>query len=260
MNRSDAKMECSICFIEYNDSNKQPYLLSCGHTFCISCIKEIRSWRCPNCDSDIIFETIKPNFSLIDVINSTNSTKRLEHQSLKQVILTLQNYSVEELVYLQEQATHVIIEHIKNREQQHVASEIKTLTLERNELLNEITEVTCEVKQLEQYLTDRKALKYSKIERVKEIEFRIRLIENQNIIENQGNLLDLDEIFNKSSKIIDHNNIDNIKDSNNMNYFNINNNNSNNINNFNRNTNPFENLKIPNNDNAFTSIDPFANI
>ena len=58
--------ECQICFERYNKTNKEPKILSCGHTFCKEClsdgikaVKEIncfifsktiskRSWKLPS--------------------------------------------------------------------------------------------------------------------------------------------------------------------------------------------------------------------
>ena len=44
--------ECSICYEGYNDEKKCPRLLSCGHSFCSSCLERLlhgNSIYCPKC-------------------------------------------------------------------------------------------------------------------------------------------------------------------------------------------------------------------
>ncbi|CDW71274.1 kelch motif family protein [Stylonychia lemnae] len=48
------KEECSICFFQYDKHHKVPRILRCGHTFCQTCLDEIKlpskhSITCPNC-------------------------------------------------------------------------------------------------------------------------------------------------------------------------------------------------------------------
>ena len=48
------KEECSICFFQYDKVHKIPRILRCGHTFCQTCLEEIKiankhSICCPNC-------------------------------------------------------------------------------------------------------------------------------------------------------------------------------------------------------------------
>lgn len=48
------KEECSICFFQYDKLHKVPRVLRCGHTFCQTCLDEIKlpskhSITCPNC-------------------------------------------------------------------------------------------------------------------------------------------------------------------------------------------------------------------
>lgn len=238
-------MDCSICFEPYKLDKKAPYLLGCGHTFCLSCIQALRSWRCPNCD--MIFETnlIKPNFSLIDVINNNH----INHTSpFKQILAATNHMSVEELVTLQEQTNNIIIQEMEKRENEHLCAEIRHLQKERNELCYDITELTTEIQQLDKYLNDRKSLKYSKSERIKEIDYRIK-----NIDQKKSDLLDLDPFTS----------IDQVFIASNMDIYNNTNNDNQQYSNNNNKINPFANLLIPtthNTNNAFSNFDPFANI
>ena len=43
---------CPICFDTYNDKDKVPRILQCGHTFCQSCLMDLRTSNiltCPTC-------------------------------------------------------------------------------------------------------------------------------------------------------------------------------------------------------------------
>jgi len=39
---SGLKHSCDVCFEAYELDVKEPYLLKCGHTFCLDCLKHIR--------------------------------------------------------------------------------------------------------------------------------------------------------------------------------------------------------------------------
>jgi hypothetical protein len=61
-------MECVVCFEIYNDSLKKPYsLYGCGHTFCVSCIKRLKTQRCPLCTK--LFWDIIPCYAILQIIN-----------------------------------------------------------------------------------------------------------------------------------------------------------------------------------------------
>lgn len=70
----DGKFTCSICLEDYNTSNKKPTtVMLCGHTFCSSCLNELRrngQSMCPTCREKIISE--KPNYAVLDAISSNN--------------------------------------------------------------------------------------------------------------------------------------------------------------------------------------------
>lgn len=69
----DLKLTCNICFDEYNQLDKKPYmLLDCMHTFCQSCIKTFKVKDCPNCKNH--FHTSKSNLKLIEIINKLHTT------------------------------------------------------------------------------------------------------------------------------------------------------------------------------------------
>lgn len=52
----DMLTNCTICCYRYSHITHTPLILSCGHTFCKSCITKIT--KCPQCRSNISFTTI----------------------------------------------------------------------------------------------------------------------------------------------------------------------------------------------------------
>ena len=70
--------ECSICFEHYNDESKCPRLLSCGHSFCSSCLERLlhgNTIDCPTCRNlgtvPTGVEGLLKNFALLDLVNDT---------------------------------------------------------------------------------------------------------------------------------------------------------------------------------------------
>ena len=70
--------ECSICYEGYNDEKKCPRLLSCGHSFCSSCLERLlhgNTIDCPTCRNPVgVFAGVHgllKNFALLDIVNET---------------------------------------------------------------------------------------------------------------------------------------------------------------------------------------------
>ncbi|KZT03708.1 uncharacterized protein LAESUDRAFT_659264 [Laetiporus sulphureus 93-53] len=42
---------CDVCMETY-DNERDPHLISCGHTFCLSCLELLIPQRCPLCRRD----------------------------------------------------------------------------------------------------------------------------------------------------------------------------------------------------------------
>ena len=70
--------ECTICFERYNDENKCPRMLSCGHSFCSSCLERLlrgNTIDCPKCRNTFVVpsgvHSLPTNFALLDIVNET---------------------------------------------------------------------------------------------------------------------------------------------------------------------------------------------
>ena len=69
--------ECSICLEGYNDKDKFPRILGCGHSFCSSCLERLihgHTIRCPTCRSLIVVPTgvagLSKNFDLLKIVDN----------------------------------------------------------------------------------------------------------------------------------------------------------------------------------------------
>ena len=72
------RYQCPICFEHYNDQSKCPRLLSCGHSFCSSCLERLlhgNTIDCPTCRNPGAVPTgvegLLKNFALLDIVNDT---------------------------------------------------------------------------------------------------------------------------------------------------------------------------------------------
>ncbi len=60
-------MECKICLDSYNDLDQKPKIItSCGHTFCESCLNQLRN--CPTCRREITGRVI--NYDILSLLDS----------------------------------------------------------------------------------------------------------------------------------------------------------------------------------------------
>ena len=78
--------ECSICYEGYNDEKKCPRLLSCGHSFCSSCLERLlygNTIDCPTCRNPVGVSAgvhgLLKNFALLDIVNETAPKQHAEN-------------------------------------------------------------------------------------------------------------------------------------------------------------------------------------
>ena len=84
--------ECSICLEGYNDKDKFPRMLSCGHSFCSSCLEILldgNTIRCPKCRSLIVVSTgvagLLKNFDLLKIVDNQPKLKQAAKNTGRQV-------------------------------------------------------------------------------------------------------------------------------------------------------------------------------
>ena len=78
--------ECSICFERFNDENKCPRMLSCGHSFCSCCLERLlrgNTIDCPKCRNPVAVPSgvhgLLKNFALLDIVNETAPKQHAEN-------------------------------------------------------------------------------------------------------------------------------------------------------------------------------------
>jgi hypothetical protein len=72
--QKNIKINCGICFEEYNHSNRVPMCLSCFHTICYDCVLNIKNKECPY--DKIKFEKYGKNYELLRVIKEEEKEER----------------------------------------------------------------------------------------------------------------------------------------------------------------------------------------
>ena len=78
--------ECSICLEGYNDKEKCPRMLSCGHSFCSRCLERLlrgNTIDCPKCRNPVAVPSgvhgLLKNFALLDIVNETAPKQHAEN-------------------------------------------------------------------------------------------------------------------------------------------------------------------------------------
>ena len=78
--------ECTICFERFNDENKCPRMLSCGHSFCSCCLERLlrgNTIDCPKCRNPVVVPSgvhgLLKNFALLDIVNETAPKQHAEN-------------------------------------------------------------------------------------------------------------------------------------------------------------------------------------
>ena len=77
--------ECSICLEGYNDKEKCPRMLRCGHSFCSRCLERLlrgNTINCPKCRNPVAVPSgvhgLSKNFLLLDILNETAPKQHAE--------------------------------------------------------------------------------------------------------------------------------------------------------------------------------------
>jgi hypothetical protein len=130
-------MNCEICFSSFDHSIHKPFMLSCPHTFCLSCVNKL--FKCPTCN--IYFHVKHPNIALLRLIpESTYDKLKTESQKtlneITEISLVLKS---KQEAKLNEYLNKFILIEIKIKSK---ANKLINLIKENeNSLLNEVAEL-----------------------------------------------------------------------------------------------------------------------
>ncbi len=59
-------MNCEICFKPFDHTSHKPYHLACTHTYCLSCLNQLSTNKCPTCNKE--FDEKHLNIELLKLI------------------------------------------------------------------------------------------------------------------------------------------------------------------------------------------------
>lgn len=105
-------MNCQKCLNSYDHSVREPFSLSCRHTFCFSCLEELKTNHCPACNTK--FKKKHPNIALLEIISESKYDK-LKSESFK--VLNEINEIKNELKLKREAKLAESLEQLKSIEQ-----------------------------------------------------------------------------------------------------------------------------------------------
>ena len=78
-------MECGVCLEEFDENEKQPIMLECGHTLCKECVESIYDTRqqCPIDREEFKrpLEELKPNYALLELLEKFRAISLEEAKS-----------------------------------------------------------------------------------------------------------------------------------------------------------------------------------
>ena len=132
-------MSCEICFNSYDHSIHKPYMLSCPHTFCLSCIDKLSNKKCPNCSISISAKN--PNIALLEFIQESIYDKMKAHSQKTLNEISELKKSIPEKLDLKLDESVIKINEIKahiNTESEKFISLVKA---SQANLINELTEL-----------------------------------------------------------------------------------------------------------------------
>ena len=76
-------MNCDICLEPFDHSIHKPCHLACPHTFCLSCLNQLTTKKCPTCNKTFVDKN--PNIALLKWIPES-SYDLLKAETLKELI------------------------------------------------------------------------------------------------------------------------------------------------------------------------------
>lgn len=73
-------MNCEICFKPFDHTSHKPYNLACTHTYCLSCLNQLSTNKCPTCNKE--FDEKHLNIELLKLIPESGDTPQCNNQSV----------------------------------------------------------------------------------------------------------------------------------------------------------------------------------
>lgn len=173
-------MNCEICFHPYDHSKRKPYVLSCPHRFCLSCMtKRLNDKRCPVCEKPI--RSKFPNLNLMKtlpesiydrtrrdleqvVCETTELKQRLSQHCENKFNSSLQRVQAQRVLFLNK--SNELISLLK-KNQQILLDEFNSIELLLNKSLNDLRDqsnISDQVKYVKQVLETNELEEFELIE------------------------------------------------------------------------------------------------
>jgi len=170
------KMSCDICFNNYDHSIHKPYMLSCPHTFCLSCINKLSNKKCPNCSISISVKN--PNIALLEFIKESiyDKMKAESQKTLNEINELKKTLTDKREVKLNEYVAKI------NEIKMHISNESKKfISLVKASELNLVNELT----ELEKKMRKRLSLSKEDSVMTKSLLLSKQFVENNSLNEEQ---------------------------------------------------------------------------
>lgn len=75
-------LECGACFQNYNETDRAPLCLQCGHTWCKDCLTKQPKTQCPKCATVYgAIADLKKNFTVIELLGLLSDRDGLRSDS-----------------------------------------------------------------------------------------------------------------------------------------------------------------------------------
>ncbi|XP_034238945.1 E3 ubiquitin-protein ligase RNF166-like isoform X1 [Thrips palmi] len=59
-------MDCDVCMQTFNDAERRPKFLPCGHTYCLSCLMQLPAKQCPVDQKVFQLDNLIDNYKLLN--------------------------------------------------------------------------------------------------------------------------------------------------------------------------------------------------
>lgn len=138
-------MECSVCFEPYTaGGERDPHILSCGHTFCLSCLKQLSSY-CPECREPNLqnVEDLPRNIDLIRSFQDSEGTTKTPESSAPSILHSLKLDELDDdALEAQQKAIAIEMFRRENEKQTRIQLDINDRIERGNQISIRVTEVT----------------------------------------------------------------------------------------------------------------------